>query len=368
MTRQPSTRPSPRFGVRAEDGTLVVEGVVTLDDVPALLCALDRAQGAARVSLGGAAHTDASVVAALARWAHQRQGRALVGGRADVERMVELFADSAAREVPVERRPGALETIGRQVAGAADEARSMLTFFGELLATAWRVLRRPSLLRWRDVMPLVERAGADGLLIVGLMTLLLGVVMGYQGAIQLQRFGAASYTPRLVGIGAVRELTPLMTAIVVAGRSGAAFAAEIGTMKVSQEIDALRALGFAPHSFLVLPRCIALAICVPILTLIADVVSILGALAVVVLVLDTTPLEFLVGSREAIEAGDVLVGLIKSVAYAQAIALAACHHGLRTSGGAEGVGRRTTATVVSALVLIVVIDAVLTIVAYEVGL
>lgn len=361
--------PSPRFGLRADGQTLVIEGVVALDDVPALLDALDRSDSAATsVSLAEAKHADASVVAALVHWAQEREGRELVAGRPDLQRLVELFSDNAADDVPPPETRSGLETIGRQVATAADETRAMFAFLGELLATIWRALRRPSLVRWRDVMPLVERVGADGLLVVGLMTLLLGIVMGYQGAVQLQRFGAESFTARLVGIGAVRELTPLMTAVVVAGRSGAAFAAEIGTMRVSQEVDALRALGFAPHSFLVLPRCIALGICLPLLTLIGDMVSILGALLVVVLVLDTTPIAFLMESRQAITGSDILVGLLKSVAYAQAIALTACHHGLRAGGGAEGVGRRTTATVVSALVLIVVIDAVMTIAAYEVGL
>jgi phospholipid/cholesterol/gamma-HCH transport system permease protein len=200
------------------------------------------------------------------------------------------------------------------------------------------------------------------------MSGLIGLVTGYQGSVQLRRFGADAYTANLVGLANVRELAPLMTAIIVTGRSGAGFAAELGTMRVSEEVDALRTLGFAPHGFLVVPRCLALLIAVPILTLIADVASIAGALAIAMALIDTTATAFLVQTRKAVTLADVGSGVVKSLFYAGAIGVTACHLGLRASGGARGVGERTTSTVVVVLVQLVVIDALLTVVMHEVGL
>ncbi|MEM9691186.1 MAG: ABC transporter permease, partial [Myxococcota bacterium] len=172
----------------------------------------------------------------------------------------------------------------------------------------------------------------------------------------------------LVGIAMVRELVPLITAIVVTGRSGSGFTAELGTMKVAEEIDALRTLGFSPFGYLVVPRCLVLILCLPVLTLIGDGAAIMGSLSVVVLTIDTTPLAYLALTHEAVDAADVIVGLVKSLFYALSIGLVACYQGLRAEGGAEGVGRRTTTTVVQVLVLIVALDAGLTIIAHQVGL
>jgi phospholipid/cholesterol/gamma-HCH transport system permease protein len=215
---------------------------------------------------------------------------------------------------------------------------------------------------------MAERAGADGLPIALLLAFLVGLVMGFQGAIQLEQFGANIYVADLVAIALARELGPLMTAIIVAGRSGAAFAAELGTMRVSEEVDALTVLGLDPQRFLVFPRAIALVLVLPALTLFADAVGMLGGLVVGVLGLDLTPSAYLQETRSALDLWDVASGLLKSVVFAAAIAVIACERGLATRGGAEGVGRATTSAVVAGIFYIVVIDSLFTVAFHVLGL
>ncbi|HKX47019.1 MAG TPA: ABC transporter permease, partial [Planctomycetota bacterium] len=217
---------------------------------------------------------------------------------------------------------------------------------------------RPRRVRWRDVPLLVERHGPDGVPIVLLVNLLVGLILGYQAALQLQKYGASIFVADLVGLSVVRELGPLMTAIIVAGRSGAAFAAEIGTMKVSEEVDALRTIGLSPYGFLVWPRALALALVLPVLTLLADGFGVLGGMLVGVGALGLAPIAYWNETVGAIGWNDVASGLIKSFAFAFVIALIACERGLQTTGGAEGVGRSTTSSVVSTILSLIVLDAV----------
>jgi phospholipid/cholesterol/gamma-HCH transport system permease protein len=214
----------------------------------------------------------------------------------------------------------------------------------------------------------MERAGADAVPIVLLINFLIGLVMAYQSALQLRQFGANNFVVDLVGVAMTRELGPLMTAIILCGRSGAAFAAELGTMKVSEEVDALRTLGMVPLRHLVVPRVCGLALVAPVLTLLADAVGILGGALIAALVLDVTPIAFLTQLRQAVEPWDVLSGLLKSTVFASAIALIACQRGLGTAGGAEGVGRSTTGAVVATLFSLILLDAVFTLVFGALGL
>jgi phospholipid/cholesterol/gamma-HCH transport system permease protein len=192
--------------------------------------------------------------------------------------------------------------------------------------------------------------------------------MAFQGAVQLKQFGANLFVADLVGLSVVRELGPLMTAIIVCGRSGAAFAAELGSMKVAEEIDALRTMGFGPIRYLVLPRTVALMLVLPMLTLVADLVAISGGLVVGVLSLDLTVSAYLGETQKALGVWDVFSGVLKSVVYALAIALISCQQGFAASGGAEGVGRRTTSSVVSILCCLILIDAGFTALFYVFGL
>ena len=208
----------------------------------------------------------------------------------------------------------------------------------------------------------MERTGADALPIVMLMTFLMGLVTAFQAAVQLKQVGANIFVADLVGISMTRELGPLMTAVIAAGRSGAAFAAELGTMRVSEEIDALHTLELDPFRFLVFPRVLALVLVVPLLTLVANAVGILGGMVVGYLSLDLSFAAYLNETRTAIDAWDVFSGVLKASTFALAIGLIACQRGLATQGGAEGVGRSTTSAVVTILFSLIIIDSAFTMV------
>jgi phospholipid/cholesterol/gamma-HCH transport system permease protein len=288
----------------------------------------------------------------------------IVGGTKQLDELVRLYGGDAE---PIKRHKprkaeGVVEHVGRATSESLLELRNVIAFFGSFIAAAAGVIRRPRSGNLRDIIPLIQKAGADAVPIVLLINFLVGFVMGFQSARQLQSYGANIFVADIVGLAMTRELAPLMTAIIVCGRSGAAFAAELGTMKVSEEIDALAAMGLGPIRYLVFPRVLALVLVVPLLTILGDFVGVLGGMLVGYTSLDIGVLAYLNETRKAIKLWDVAGGLIKSLCYAGAIALIACQQGFATKGGAEGVGRRTTSTVVISLFALVLIDALLTVV------
>ena len=229
-----------------------------------------------------------------------------------------------------------------------------------MLVAAFGVLKAPRQVNWKELVPTMERSGADAVPITLLINLLVGLVMALQSSAQLKRFGAEIFVADLVGISMARELGPLMTAIIATGRSGASFAAELGSMKINEEIDALRTMGFGPMRFLVIPRTLALMLVLPLLTLLADLVGMLGGLVIGVVSLGLTPMGYWNETQKAVRFWDVGSGMIKACAFALAIALISCQQGLAASGGAEGVGRRTTSAVVTTLFTLILIDTVFT--------
>ena len=263
-------------------------------------------------------------------------------------------------------RVGILDEIGREAMTFVDESNG-LDFIGDLAVAGAQAARRPGSINWRDLPRFMERAGADGIPIVVMINFLVGVVTAFQAAVQLKQFGANIFVADLVALSMTRELAPLMTAIIVAGRSGAAFSAELGTMRVSEEVDALRTLGFDPYSYLVFPRVIALVLVLPLLTLIADVVGIMGGLLVAMLGLDLTLAGYLHETQKALGLFDVFSGTLKAAVFGLNVALIACQRGLATRGGAEGVGRSTTSAVVASLFAIVAADAVFTVLFHAFG-
>lgn len=287
-----------------------------------------------------------------------------VGGSPEVQRIVDLYGGRRKkRHTRAKRRPlNAIAQVGAATLHVVDEAKQILDFLGRLVASTVHVLRHPKSLNLRDVGLTIERAGADATAIVLLINFLIGFVMAYQSAGQLKQFGASIYVADLVGVSMTRELGPLMMAIIICGRSGAAFAAELGTMKVSEEVDALRTLGFSPLPFLVIPRMLGLILLAPILVLMADAIGICGGALVASLSLDISPTSFLIQLQGAVKAGDIISGVIKAIVFCAAIALISCQQGLATSGGAEGVGRRTTSAVVSILFTLILLDALFTVV------
>jgi phospholipid/cholesterol/gamma-HCH transport system permease protein len=221
---------------------------------------------------------------------------------------------------------------------------------------------------WADLPRLAARAGADGAPIVLLIAFLIGVITAYQAATQMHQLGADVYVPDLVALSITRELGPLITAIVVAGRSGASIAAELGTMRVSEEIDALETLRIDPLRFLVLPRVIALTLMLPLLTLLAEAVAITGGLLITTAELELTSGVYLRSTRDALDAWDVGGGVIKALVFGALIALISCERGLSTRGGAEGVGRSTTAAVVASLFSLIAADAGFTLLFSRLGI
>jgi phospholipid/cholesterol/gamma-HCH transport system permease protein len=294
------------------------------------------------------------------KWDLQSKGNrcVFVGATGHVQKILELIeGDTKPPHRPKPKPESVIAQIGKATYDIVLEIQLVLAFLGRMILAIGGVIRRPSTGNWREILPLMNRTGADAVPIVVLINFLIGFVMGFQSAAQLKQFGANIYVADLVGLSITRELGPLMTAIIVCGRSGAAFAAELGTMKVSEEVDALRTMGFGPVRYLVIPRVLALVFVMPVLTLIADFVGILGGLGVGILSLDLTFTAYLNETKGALGLWDVFQGLIKCCVFGFAIGLIACQQGLATSGGAEGVGRRTTSAVVTSLFALILIDA-----------
>jgi phospholipid/cholesterol/gamma-HCH transport system permease protein len=254
-------------------------------------------------------------------------------------------------------RPGLVVRFGAWALAIGRESLGVLAFLGESARVAARGITRPALVRWRPVFHNVQVAGLRAIPIVGMLSLLMGIVIAYQGASQLQRYGANVFVADLVGFAMLRELSPLLTAIIVAGRSGSAFAAQIGTMKVTEEIDALRTVGISPTELLVLPKILALVIALPLLTVYADAMGVLGGMIMARSELAVGWSDFLDRLVKAIAPSDYLVGIGKAPVFACIVAVIGCYQGFQVSGDAESVGRRTTVSVVQSVFLVIVVDA-----------
>ena len=247
--------------------------------------------------------------------------------------------------------------IGRGAMAVAQEGSDLLSFLGLTTLAVGRSLLHPSRIRLTSLVSHIEQVGINALPIIGLLSFLIGVVIAYQGVDQLRRFGAEIFTVNLLGISILREMGILLTAIVVAGRSGSAFTAQIGTMQVNQEIDALQALGLDPVEILVLPRIIALVIALPLLAVFADVMGLAGGGVMVMLVLDISLIQFMEQLKNAVSIWSFWIGILKAPVFAFLIALVGCREGLKVTGSAESVGRQTTKSVVVAIFLVIVTNA-----------
>ena len=268
-----------------------------------------------------------------------------------------LAAHADAPVPTITNPPGPLQRRGQRVMQAGQQGWEMLGFLGETAMALLGWCRRPTRIRWRPILFNVRTAGFDALPIVGLLSFLLGVVVAYQGADQLRQYGANIFVVDLVGLSMLREFAPLITAIIIAGRSGSAYAAQIGTMAVTEEIDAMRTIGIAPLDLLVLPKVIALVIALPLLTAFADVLGVIGGMIMAQTQLGVTYVEFLDRFTKAVSVTAYMVGIGKAPVFAAVIALVGCFQGFRTKGGADSVGRQTTKSVVQSIFLVIVADA-----------
>jgi phospholipid/cholesterol/gamma-HCH transport system permease protein len=285
------------------------------------------------------------------------------GLRPEFNTLLQLIAARAATAEPAAPvKIGLLAYIGLQAWRNLLGVSGMLAFIGESAIAFLHSLVRPQRIRWRPILHNLQTAGFEALPIVGLLSFLMGVVIAYQGADQLQRFGANIFIADLVGLSMLRELSPLLTAIIVAGRSGSAYAAQIGTMQISEEIDALRTIGIGPQELLVQPKILALVIALPLLTVYADVAGVLGGMLMANSMLDITYSVFLDRLEDALSLSSFLTGIIKAPVFAVIIALVGCYQGFQVSGGADSVGRQTTVSVVQSIFLVIVADALFSVI------
>ncbi|MDF2094562.1 MlaE family lipid ABC transporter permease subunit [Aquibaculum arenosum] len=285
---------------------------------------------------------------------------AIEGAGADRQRLLEAVEQTEPAPSPPRglRFPlSFLANLGKLTLTLGADARALTGFLGLTTLVFLRALLRPSRIRFTSLIHHMQKTGVDSLPIVGLLAFLIGVVLAYQGADQLARFGAQIYTVNLLGISVLREMGILITAIIVAGRSGSAFTAQIGTMKVNQEIDAMRTIGLDPVEVLVLPRALALVLVMPLLTFYANIMAILGGGLMVWVLLGIDPAAFVRQLHQSLNVEALLVGMIKAPVFAFVIGLVGCFEGLRTGGNAESVGTQTTRAVVEAIFLVIVLDA-----------
>jgi phospholipid/cholesterol/gamma-HCH transport system permease protein len=320
------------------------------------------------MDLAGVDYLDSAGALALVQLGKGADGRTIprrfVNITPEAERIIGLLnrLDLTSPPLKAEEHFSILEYAGEATFYIIRGFRHIMTFLGELLVSMFHAVRHPRSVRWEDVLVSMKRVGVDGLPIVGLISMLVGVVMAFMSALQLKQFGADIYVASLVGIAIVKELGPMMTAIIVAGRSGSAFAAEIGTMMVNLEVDALVTMGFNPVRVLAFPKALAAMLVVPLLTMYSFIFGIGGGMLVGVLGLDLTVYTYMQQTLKAITMFDVVSSLVKSAVFAILIAGIGCQRGFQARGGAEAVGSMATSAVVSAIFLVIVADSAFAIV------
>jgi phospholipid/cholesterol/gamma-HCH transport system permease protein len=261
-----------------------------------------------------------------------------------------------------------LERVGDSVLQVIENGKELLAFIGELVLSFGRYARGTATYLRSDLLLYIQQAGAQAFAIVSVISFLIGMIFAFVGVMQLNMFGAGIYTADLVAVAMIREMAPIMTAIIMAGRTGAAYAAQLGTMKVNEEIDALKTLGMQPIDFLVTPRVIALVLMMPLLTMYASLMGILGGMGVGVMMLDISLVQYVAQTMGAVGLNSLFGGLFKSIVYGSLVALAGCQQGMACGNSALAVGQSTTKAVVMGIVLIVISASILTIIYINIGI
>lgn len=317
--------------------------------------------GATQVVLNGEklAALDSAGAWILQRWLSQQNATAIFKNWSPhLQRLMDRLAERANDPPPATSQKLFLERTGRSATANIEQAFALLSFVGQTAAAVARQLANPGRIRWRILLRNIQIGGFDALPIIGLTSFLLGVVVAYQGADQLKNYGANIFVVDLVGYAMLREFAPLISAIIIAGRSGSAYTAEIGTMVITEEIDALRTIDIDPIDLLVLPKIAALVVALPLLTVFADITGVIGGMLMARSQLGVGFHEFIDRFGREIHGATLLVGIGKSVVFAIIISGIGCFQGFRTKGSADSVGRQTTMSVVQSIFLIIVADAV----------
>jgi phospholipid/cholesterol/gamma-HCH transport system permease protein len=333
----------------------------------------EAAPGRAVVDASGVDYCDGAGIALLLELRRRQEAR---GGELSVEGLAEEFRRSLDRFEGAELDPDAyrrserwhpVERAGRVAQDLAADARRQVEFVGELLVSTADALLHPGSVRWKEVFVLIERVGADALPIVALIGFLMGLIMAFEAAIILKQFGGEVFIARFIGLSLIRELGPLVTAIVLAGRSGSSFAAELGTMQVNDEISALRTMGLDPVRVLVVNRVVAAVAIMPPLTVFFDLAGLVGG-AFVAFSLGIPLVSYANQALDSVGLADVIGAVVKALVLGLLVAAAGCLRGLQTERSASGVGRATTRAVVSGIVLIAVASGVFAVVYYYLGI
>lgn len=356
------------------DMTILFYGSMDVTGSPRLLEQIQadiktRSPSAVTADLKSVAYLDdfgTLILIELKRMMSRRGGRfRIINPNPTIQNMLSLYNFDAVDSFAGfdrSRTPNLFIRIGGVTLSYLSGLRYALFFLGSVCLALADVILHPRSLRREETLATMQSAGVDGLPIVALISFLMGLIMAFMSSVQLEQFGANIYVASLVSLAMTRELGPIMTAIIVAGRSGSAFAAEIGTMKISEEVDALFTMGFDPVKFLVIPKLLAALLMVPILTLFSDLFAIIGGLIVGVFMLDLTAGAYIDQTIKTLSLFDVFWGVMKSGVFGIFITWVGCLRGFQVRGGAASVGRATTSAVVSSIFLIIVIDSVFSVI------
>ncbi|MFZ1828353.1 MAG: MlaE family lipid ABC transporter permease subunit [Candidatus Competibacteraceae bacterium] len=372
-----SIPPADRATFRCENGACWCEGDWTLDGIenfnarwlsghpPSGELTLDGS-GIQAIDTTGALQL-LNVIADLERTGFTVQ---LVNLRDEHQALLDLVRErlATAGTAITPQPPNRLEQLGRRAEFHARRAFEFLAFIGEAVSSLAQLLLRPHRFRWRALLSDIETAGVNALPIIALLSFMMGVVIAYQGGQQLKAYGANIFIVELVALTMLRELAPLITAIIVAGRTGSAYTAQIGAMQITEEVDALRTIGIRPMDLLVLPKLLALIIALPLLTVFADALSVFGGMVMAQALLEVSFSDFLDRLPQVVTPTSFLLGIGKSPVFAAIIALVGCYQGFRVRGGADSVGRQTTVSVVQSIFLVIAADALFSVVLGGVGL
>ena len=323
------------------------------------------------VDVSGITDFDSAGILLLSEYVEQVRSRGVhieVINYTDAQQELYKMLQEHMVEKIVPRKQGFLEELGKATVQFVSDSKDFITFLGHLVVSFWYGITHPKTLRYKETVYHIYQSGFNALVIIGMTAFLVGMVIAYQGAVQLAKFGADIFIVDTVGISIVRELGPMITAIVIAGRSGSAYTAEIGAMKITEEIAAMRTMGFDPYNFLVLPRIFALMIALPLLIFFSDIIGILGGMVASKMVVGISFDQFISRLQEVLEVKHYILGMIKGPVFAFIIAAIGCFRGFEVSDNTESIGLQTTASVVNAIFLVIAFDALFSVIYTEFGL
>jgi phospholipid/cholesterol/gamma-HCH transport system permease protein len=368
----PEESARPAIAVSGDGERLALAGVLdigTLAEARSALKKLTTEKSGGSLDIGGLERLDTPGALFLCNL--RDKGVKLAGVRAEHQSLLDLIAGLELKPLPktasVSRWRQIVVEIGKSARETRHDLLDIITFLGRAASWTLSALLHPSSLRPAAISRHVEETGVNALPIIGTMAVMIAVVIGYQGVAQLRPYGGEDFTINLVAVSMLREMAVLITAIMVAGRSGSAYTAEIGVMRTREEVDALNVMGIEPMQVLVVPRVIALVITLPLLTFFADIMGLIGGAGIAQVLLDVSPLQYIARVRQSIDLSDLFVGLFKAPVFAFIIAIISCMHGLRVQGSAESVGRETTRAVVKSIFLVIVLDAFFSILFEKLG-